>query len=152
MKKILLFLPFLVSHLAFAEEANVFCSNEAGKWKWLYESNSLLKKVKLEGNFIDNLEQYSILKKYFTYFKILGNQEEIIQLTEKCIISYGKDFKYAQVSKGFTSDWYLIGTSDFTIAPGHYRVYYMLGNAADSMEVNKLFTDKSISVEAILKE
>ncbi len=151
MKKILLLIAFLTSHSAFADEANIFCSTESGKWKWLYESSSLLKKVKVEGEFIDNLEQYSILKKYFTYFKISSNQSEVDNFSLQCINSYGKEYKYAQVSKGLTSDWYLIGISNFNISPGHYRVYYMLGSAADSMEVEKLFTAKPISLEIIFQ-
>lgn len=151
MKKTLTILFLLIANGAFAEEAKVFCSTESGKWKWLKEDNSIFNKTKIEGEFVDQLDQYLILKKYFTYFKISPNENKVEQLIQACIYSYGKDYKYAQVSKGLTSDWYLIGLSDEFIFPGHYRIYKMLGNAADSMEVEKRFTSKMLSVESAFK-
>ena len=145
--KIILLSSLLFSGNTYAEEVSVFCSNDSAKWKWLYIDNSLFKKVKVNGTFMDNMVQFSILKKYFTYFKIDGNQDSINNLIQQCINSYGTEYKYAQISRGITSDWYLIGTSDYSISPGNYKIYYMLGDVADSMEADKIFTNKQISVK-----
>ncbi|WP_397600928.1 hypothetical protein [Silvanigrella sp.] len=45
----------LFSLNTYAEEVSVFCSNDSVKWKWLYLDNSLFKKIKVNGTFMDNV-------------------------------------------------------------------------------------------------
>lgn len=139
------------SSFSVANDFSIYCSNSNGDWKWLYESSGFFKNIKIYGEVIEKKKNNLIVNYYINYLKIDGTKENINDLRNKCIKTYGLNYQYPQASKGLTSSGYLLGLSDVEIYPGIYKVYTDIANLEDSVNSKTYFNPQMTSIDLLFK-
>ena len=109
---------FSVYTKCYAESSYVYCANEKGGWKWLFDDSNIFLTTTGYWRMIWLSDEF-----YIRYFELSDGKKEFVRLKKLCAKNYGNEYNIVQPAIWQVNHWWPFLVENSFIANGIFSIY-----------------------------